>query len=214
MAAPWNRGVQVRVIGELHGSETNNVMNFATNTVFTDNAGGELRDALLALGNAVLVCIRETLLPGVTSDWKVSRVEIRPIFPAAGDPVEVPALATDVGEGPPTNVSFAASLVRVRTGIGGRRGRGRWFLPPPGDANITASDIDPATLVILAQFLACLAQKFIGATATTPWRVGVLSRTDAGPTLANFDAGFREATTLLTVATCAKIGSRKKGIGS
>lgn len=212
MAAPWGSGAQARIIGEMHGSQTVNVLNFGTNEQVLD--AGQLDTILLQLAQALFDCVRETFLPAVTSDWKLVRVEAQRIYPVLSDPVVVTGISTDVGELGVASTSFIASLVNIRSGIGGRRGRGRMFLPPAGEPQIANSDIDGPTLLLIAAFLACLATKFMGTTPSTDWRLGVLSRTDLAGSIGNFDSAFRVATSLNPVATCASLRSRKKGRGA
>jgi hypothetical protein len=211
MAAPWAGGAECRIVGEIHGSRTVNVVHFATNTLGSD--AGAVNDLLLELAQAMLDCAIETLLPAVTSDWKLLFTDARAIYPNPTDPIVATAPADSVGELSATSVSFASSLVHIRTGGGGRRGRGRMFLPPPGEAQITASDMDPGTLLLITAFLTCIAGKFLGADPETNWRLGVLSRANLGGVLGNFDNAFREATNLNPVATLAVMGTRKKGRG-
>jgi hypothetical protein len=212
MAAPWARGAEVRIVGKLHGQDCVNVWTMATNQTVSD--GAQLDALLLALAQAMADCVVEFLLPAVTSDYTFVQCDARAIYPTPSDPVIVSGTPAQVGELGPTSVSFAASLVNIRTGIGGRRGRGRKFLPPAGEANITTSNLDEPTLVLLAAFLSCVAAKFIGSGATAPWRIGVLSRTDLTALGGNFDNSFREATQLSPVALVANLSSRKVNRGS
>lgn len=207
----WARGAEVRIVGEMHGSRTQNVFHFGTDEVANDT--GALNTLLLQLAQAMMQCVRETLLPAVTQDWKCVHVEAQEIFPVLSDTIIETALNTDVGALGPTSVSFAASLVNVRTGLGGRSHRGRKFLPPPGEAQITASDIDDATLLLIAAFLACVAEKFMGNAPTSNWHFGVFSRKLAGGLLANFNTGFSLVTSMNPVADLATMRSRKKGRG-
>lgn len=212
MAAPWVAGAQGRIIGEMHGVQTVNVMHFATNDQIDDQ--GDLDTILLALAEAMLECVIETLLPAVTQDWRAVRCDAKRVYPVQSDPIVATAQPNAVGTLGPTSVSFASSLVNVRTGGGGRSGRGKIFLPPAGEAQISASVIDGPTLVLIAAFLTCVAGKFLGVSPETPWRFGVLSRLQAGANNANFNAAFRIATSLNPVADVAKMGSRKKGHGA
>lgn len=207
MPAPWVAGAQARIIGEIHGQETVNVLNFATNSAIADQ--GALDTLLLQLAAALLDCAVTTLIPAVTQDWKVIRCDARRISPTPSDPIIATANAGEVGDLSATSVSFAASLLNVRTGSGGRRGRGRIFLPPAGEAQIANSAIDAGTLTALAAFAACLAGKFIGPSATTDWRLGVLSRKNLTSTGGTFDNSFREATSLNPVAKVSCLRSRK-----
>lgn len=212
MPAPWVAGAEARIVGELHGQQCINVFHFATNEQILDE--GALDTILLALATGLLQCAVEKLLPAVTSDYKLIQCDAKRIAPAPSDPIIATAEAGAVGTRGPTSVSFAASLINKRTGGGGRRGRGRMFLPPAGEADITASAIDNATLLLLTEFATCLAQKFLGVGATTPWRLGVYSRTNDIATGGTFDNSFREVTSLNPVADVAKIGSRRKGRGA
>jgi len=212
MPAPWVAGAQCRIIGEIHGQQTVNVMHFATNDAILDE--GELDTILLALATAMLECVVETLLPAVSSDWKVVQCDARRIYPTPSDPILATADAGSVGELSASSVSFASSLVSVRTGGGGRRGRGRVFLPPPGEAEVSSSAIDAGTLALITAFCACVAGKFMGVGATTPWRLGVYSRKNDSETGGTFDNSFRLATSLNPVANLAVMSSRKKGHGN
>lgn len=212
MPAPWTAGAQARINGTLHGQQTVNVLNFATNSVILD--AGALDTLLLQLAQALLECAQSTLLGAVTSEWNLVSVDAKRIYPATSDPILATGDPFDVGTMGVTSVSFAASLLSIRTGAGGRRGRGRVFLPPPGEAQITSSKLDSATIAAIAAFAACLAGKFMGVSPTTDWRLGVLSRVTAGPTLSAFDTGFRLATSLNPVANMAVMRSRRVGHGS
>lgn len=212
MAAPWVAGAQARIHGELHGQQTVNVLNFATNSSILD--GPALDALLLALAQALLDCVITTLLPAVTVDWRAVSCDAKRIYPVVSDPIIATAAAGQVGTRGVTSVSFAASLLSLRTGGGGRKGRGRLFLPPPGEAEIAQSSIDAPTLAAIAAFAACLAGKFTGASPSTAWRLGVLSRVTAGPTLAAFDTGFRQVTQLSPVQDVACMRSRRKGHGA
>lgn len=211
MPSPWAAGAQVRVIGEMHGQTTINVLNFATNTVVNDDPNGLA--LLKALAMAVKECVENNLLPAVTSDWKLVRTDAKKISPTVGDAIDSDAPNSTDGTLSPTSVSFSASLMRISTGGGGRSGRGRLFLPPPGEAEIASSDIDGPTMILIAQFLACVAAKFIGGAATTPWRFGVLSRKKVDNVLPSFDNRFREAVSLSASPVVSCIRSRKKGHG-
>lgn len=212
MAAPWAGVAQLRIIGELHGQETVNVMHFATNETITDTDA--VATLLLQLANAMLECVIESLLPAVTADWKAVRVDAKLIYPTVSDPVVATADAGSVGELGATEVSFASSLVNIRTGGGGRRGRGRIFLPPAGEANITASSLDSGTLTLITAFCLCVAGKFMGSGATTDWLLGVLSHKTLTGTGGTYNNAFRIATNLNPVADVAVMRSRRKGHGA
>lgn len=211
MAAPWVAGAQARIIGVIHGQQTVNVMHFATNDAIEDE--GALDTILLALATAIGECVVDTLLPAVSQDWTFQKADARRIYPTPSDPIIYTAPGGSVGELGVSSVSFAASLLNIRTGGGGRRGRGRVFLPPAGEAQIANSAIDGPTLVLLAAFAACVATKFMGADPDTPWHLGVYSRKNDSEVGGTFDNSFRVATQLSPVANVAVMGSRKIGHG-
>jgi len=211
MPAPWSFAAQVRIVGSLHGQTTINVLNFATNEVVIDDPNGLA--LLKALANSVAQCVESALLPALTSDWRFVKVDARKIHPTLGDEVDADPPNDNEGQLAPTEVSFAATLVSIGTGGGGRSGRGRIFLPPAGEAQIANSEIDGPTMILIATFLACIAGKFIGQAASTPWRLGVLSRKKVNNVLPSFDTRFREALSLVAKPTVAVLSSRKKGHG-
>lgn len=212
MPAPWVAGAQARIIGEIHGQQTVNVMHFATNDQIADE--GALDTILLQLATAMLDCVITVLLPAVTSDWRAVRCDAKRIYPVESDPQIATADAGSVGQLSATSVSFASSLVNIRTGGGGGRGRGRVFLPPPGEAQVSNSSIDPGTLTLITAYLTCVAGKFMGASPSTAWRLGILSRKRLTEVGGNFDNAFRIATSLNPVADLAVMRSRRKGHGA
>jgi len=211
MAAPWAAGAVARIVGRLHGQDCINVFHFGTNAQGFDVQNPDA--LLLELAQALLDCALTTLLPAVTQDYTLVQCDAALIHPVKGDPVLATANAGAVGELGPTEVSFAASLMNIRTGGGGRRGRGKKFLPPPGEANITASSLDPATGALLVQFGLCLAGKFLE-NATTSWRLGVYSRTNDNAVNGTFDNSFRVATSFNFSTSMAVMRSRRVHFGA
>lgn len=212
MPAPWASIAEGRIVGRLHGVETVNVFHFGTNTVVNDPP--QLDQLLLQIAAALLECTRDTLLPAVTSDWTLVQCDAQRLYPALSDPVIDTGLPADVGALGPTSVSFAASLLNLRTGIDGRRGRGRKFLPPPGEPQVAQSDIDGPTLALIAAFAVCLGSKFIGNNPATDWRLGILSRADLEEIGGTFDNSFRQVVSINPVVRLAVLRSRKVGRGS
>lgn len=207
MAAPWARGARVVIKGRIHGQQTNNVLNFATNTVVND--GPNLEVLLLALANAVLACVVDQLLPSISQDWTFEQVTAQAFYPDHSDPVVATPPANTKGTADPTNVSFCSTLVNVRTGGGGRRGQGKMFLPPCGDNQIADSTISQPGLDSVVDFLLCIAGKFVGAGATEQWRYVIYSRTNDNEVGGTFDNSTREVTQMTPNQIAAKLGSRK-----
>lgn len=217
MAAPWSLGAQVRINGKIHGQDCINVLHFASNEIESDVSPPS--PLLTALVEAVLECVIETLLPAVTQDYTIVDVEGRFVYNAGGsplgsDPVVATAPPASVGELGPTSVSFASSLVNLRSGVGGRSGRGKMFLPPPGESNITNSLMDSGTADLLVDFLTCMAGKFLGTSPTTVWRWVIFSRTLAGGTFSSWDVATFIVSQMTPVQRISVLARRKIGRGN
>lgn len=203
---------RVRIIGEIHGSETVNVIHFArfNSDVDLDTLLGKLQ----TLAQQVVTCVLDNLMIGVSSDWTFRRVEAQGVSPIATDAQSAQAPAGTNGGGTSQGVTIAASLVQVRSGRDGRKGRGRIFLPPAGEASIANGEWDAVWLLALTNFMLCLSEKFGVNGGTEEWKIGVLSRKDfkaVGGTVAN---SFRPATQLAPQALAASMRTRKKGVGA
>lgn len=207
----WTAGAEARIIGKLHGQDCINVMHFATVNEILDQTG--LDTLLNQLAEALSDCVRTALLPAVTSDYTWIGCDARRIHPTKSDPIVATANAGEIGERGPTSVSFASSLVNLRTGGGGRRGRGKKFFPPPGEDDITGSSLDPDLVALLIPFLTCLAGKFLE-NATTPWRLGVYSRTNDNEVGGTFDNSFRVVTQMTPSVHMAVMRSRRVALGA
>lgn len=215
MPAPWNAHAVATINGTIHGQETVNVLHFATNASITDQPFPH--PLLLELAEKLLECAVETLLPAVTQDWTLVKTRasfVGTVVPSLSpDFVEATAPGGSVGELSSTSVSFAASGVDLKTGHNGRRGRGRMFLPPPGESEMSASAIDNATLLLIAAFLTCMAGKFLGSSPESVWRWGVYSRKIGNGIFGNFDAAFSVIGQASPRASSFVIGRRKVGRG-
>lgn len=213
MPAPYAGIARARIIGRNHAGQTVNVCHFATNIVGYDAANPA--DALTRLATALLECVRDALLPAVPSDWRLIKITAQGIGPTLSDEVEVQALGTDIGEGTASDVSFAAQLLSLKTGKGGRSKRGRMFCPPPPEDGVTESALTPGQVALLAAFAACLATKFLTPNGTQDdWRLAVLSRKLLAANNNNFDLAVTEVTTITANSLVATMRSRKFGKGS
>jgi len=202
---------ECRIVGTLHGSECINVFHLDTPLAVNDSDPNAM---LLVLAAAMLDCAIQTLLPAVTQNYRLVHVDAKRLYPDKSDPVIATAPVDSIGQLGPTSVSFAASLANIRTGGGGRQGRGKKFFPPPGEAQVADSVMDEPTLELLTAFLSCLAGKFLGANKTTDWRLGVLSTTHLKTLGGSYPNSFRIATQLSPTATLAVMRSRKVGKGA
>lgn len=202
--------IQAVVRGFVQGQDYRNVLHFGTDAGVND---ADYSAILAALGLAIMQCFTEVLLPELPSTCGVDHVGCKRIFPALTDEV---LNATGAGVGGTATAglpSFVATKMEIRTGGGGRRNRGRIYLFPPTEADTTDSFLAQAGNDLFAAFITCLAGKFIGAGATTPYRLGVLSRKSIseGQTI---QQAWKPATSLTVSNTLAIMGRRKQGVGS
>ncbi len=203
---------RVRIIGEIHGSQTVTVLHFARFNSDVDLA--TLLGKLQVLAQNIVTCALDNLMLGISSDWTFKRVEAQGVSPLATDPQIAQAPAGTNGGGTAQGATIISSLVQVRSGRDGRKGRGRMFLPPAGEASIALGEWDAVWLLALTNFCICLAEKYGEPGGTEEWKLGILSRKDfkaVGGTVAN---SFRAATQLAPQALAASMRTRKKGIGS
>jgi len=207
------RILEARIKGELHGSQTINVIHFGSNEAAADNEA--LVALMVQLATAIILCAIQQLIPAATSDWTLVGVDVKQLHPAVSDPIEVAADAGTVGEAGTVNTSFEAILMRRKTGGGGRKGRGRNFLPPPGDVHLANSLLSAGSSAnFYSGFIQCLTAKFLGSGATENYRIGVLSRTWLKTHPSDFDTAFRECTELAIEQRVSCLRSRKLGHGA
>lgn len=196
---------KITVVGQIHGQETNNVQHYRFTSEESTFAG---------IAAAIFDCIRTVLLPGLSNEWRVIEIRGKKLFPQATDESVIAALSTDVGglntEGLP---SYCAALVSIKTGLAGRRNRGRFYLAGVPETGQTGSRLTNGELAIIVAFAACLANKFIVANNDFPYRLGVLSRKNVqgGASIGN---AFRDGTVLTTTNVMATMRRRKIGVGS
>lgn len=204
--------IRARLIGSIHNSQTVNVMHFGTNTNSVDIPDWNSR--IQALCQAIVQCAVTHLLPVVSSDWTFQRVEAQLFHPIELDPVQAQVPLPNVGQGGPQGVTIAASLIQLRTGRDGRRGRGRLFLPPAGEANIAGGNWDAAWLAALTAFCLCLANNFGEPGGSSDFKLGVFSRKDAAALGGSVSGAFRDLVQLSPQALAASMRTRKVGRGS
>lgn len=198
--------VQVVVKGQLHGQETNNVLHFGA-------TGLEPNYAQLLLD--IIDCIFTALRPALTEEWSLTMCTARQLWPVKLDPIEqIPPQAT-AGTGLPGGVSFSAYLVRIRTGLGGRTNRGRFYIAGTVENDVNLSRLTDAGLARLVTFVNCMIGKFISAEGSTKaFEIGVLSRKELAAVGATHQTAFTEAKNLVPVREVASMRSRKIGHGN
>jgi hypothetical protein len=207
MPKPFNSVGQVTIEGVLHGQQTVNVLHFGANTP-EPNWNQLIAD--------ILDCITTALKPATSSEWTLTKLTHRVLFPQLGDPSDhFPGVAI-AGTGLPSETSFSANIIQIRTGLGGRRHRGRMFL-----AGVIANDVQQSRLTDnglakVVAFAACMASKFVrnpGILDNPPFEIGVLSRTTAKEQGNTIETGFTPATNLIAQRVVGVMRSRRIGHG-
>lgn len=207
---PFANIAQAVLKGKVDGQDYRNVMHFGSDVTGWD---ADPNAILILLAQAVMQCAVSVLLPGLSNQISFEGVSAKRIFPAITDEVFD---ATDAGPGEVAGQalpSFCSMLIDVKTGGGGRRNRGRMFLPPPLETNAANSLLDSTGLALAAAFAACMAGKFLGAGGTTDWEIGVLSRKAVSEGSA-INVAFKSATSLTAKPLISVQRRRKIGVGS
>jgi hypothetical protein len=213
MAGPYNAGIRARIVGKISGQDCIQVLHFGVNVPWVVDTV-TVNNRLKELANAIHDCIVSTLLPASANNYTYNFTECKAIFPNESDFVPNDNIAPDVGAQGEQGVLVGSQLVEVLTGGGGRRGRGRNFWPPAAEVNALAGQWNPAALVLIAAFCACMAGKFMEPNPTTDFRFGVYSRTTDDELLNDFSSSFREAIALRPSSIIATMGTRKLNRGS
>jgi hypothetical protein len=204
------RVFEVVIKGSQEGAAYRNVLHFRPEATVTDP---NLIPHLLALAVAVGECFASALKPHLADEFVYVGTEARQIFPAVTDPQADATGAGVGGVGVGTLPSFNSMLVEKRTNGGGRRGRGRMFLPAPTEGDADGSSLAQDGIDHVTAFLTCLAGKFIGAGATADNLLVLLSKAEVagGASIGN---AVRDVTQLVPKTKVACLRRRKVGVGS
>jgi len=204
---------EARVVGRIHGQETINVWHFGSDSEAADQPALVL--LMTQLAQAIIECVIDFWLPACTSDWTLEGCDVRRRFPNPSDPIEVSAPLNSVGQRQPVNTSFETVLLRLRTGLAGKSNRGRKFMPPPGDADITNSVLTSQPVNdFMTQFLDCMRGKFIAPGATTPFRMLIVSQKSLKNQPANWNLATNAVNQMNIEQGVTHLHSRKVGVGS
>lgn len=206
------RYLEARIIGQMHGSETINVLHFGSDEPAANNDA--LVQVLIALANAIIFCAINQLAPASSVDWTLIGVDVRQLSPVMTDPVLLAAPAGTVGGRGTINASFESILMRKKSGLAGKSHRGRAFLPPPGDGDLLNSLLQAgAANDFYSGFLTCLANKFFVPNHTEPFTLGILSKKKLKDVPGDFANAFTNVNALSIDQKLTSLRSRKLGVG-
>lgn len=206
MPPPYVTVAQVVVDGLLFGQQTNNVFHFGTNIAPTP-------DPMDLLSN-LETHIRTLWRPATGSDWTVSRLTFRIIYPALLDEVERipnPAIAaTGLPAIPGTN----AAIVALRTGLGGRTHKGRFFGPAVIGNDVQNGKFTDTGLAKWQAVADDLVVRYKEGGTEGNWVMVVLSRKNANAPGGNIGAASQPITVAVARRIIGVLRRRKVGVGS
>lgn len=137
--------------------------------------------------------------------------EIYPLPLDAAFATPATAVATGGSGSPPP--SYCAIVFQLRTGFANRRKRGRFFMGGLWGFQHNGSVVNPAAYVLLQNFINNMSGALLGASPSTGYRLGVLSRATAGHTYPLNPAGFTPVTAISYTTVLGVQRRRKKGVG-
>lgn len=202
---------QVTIKGKIDNQDYRNVLHFGSDVTGFDTDPNVI---LLALAVAAFDCFVTILLPELGSNVRLDGASAKRIFPAVTDEVFNADGAGVGGLTQNTLPAFCSQQIDVKTGGGGRRNRGRIFLPPPTEATQAQGTLDTTGLALLTEFCQCFVGKFLGVAGTSEWQFGVLSRAAIEKDNAAINVAFKPATSITPVGLVAVQRRRKIGKGS
>lgn len=212
MPTPAQQGdkFQVRIVGDIEGTETNNVLHFM--------AGTPVDDVELRLIQALVECIVTNLLPVTSSSWSLRQLVWQQCAPTLGvQHIYIPPEAGPGGGPAAALPSYCSAVVSIRTAMGGPSKRGRMYLPGIPEAATTISTLDSgnAFWTGLVAFVVCVGTKFIlgDVAPANAFQLMVYSRKLGGSQMPYAPNGFQPVTSMHAVQQLGTTRSRKLGVG-
>lgn len=203
---------EVTIMGKINGEDYRNRIHFATTTAEFDTNGITL---LTALATEVSAAFVSGFLAALSDEFSFQGVRAKRVFPALSDEVEVVSDAGPGGVAANALPSFNSMLVHKKSGKGGRKGRGRMYLPPPLETHTEKGKLLPAGLAVIEQLLDGLRAAFLGDAGSSQWVIGVLNRVyDNSTPPNNTDNNWFPSAQLLADDVVSRQGRRKIGKGS
>lgn len=167
---------QVKMRGQIEGQETNNIWYFHSNTGDTD-----VETHLIIV---LAQCFITTLLPALSSAFKVVDFAWKKVYPTLGPEYVTIPTGTLVGAAGASEPSFVSIVTSVKSTEGGRSKRGRFYLAGVPEAATLGSALDTGSALWTAYlaFLACIVTNFVAGDppASESWQMEILSRKIGG----------------------------------
>jgi hypothetical protein len=202
---------QVRLVGEIHGQKTVNVLHF--------RAPGAVDDITVRLILVLVNCFITHLKPVLSADFTLK--EVRYQFMTTDPPgiEHIDPVVGGTGAGSGTSLpSFCSAVIDIRSAIGGGSGRGRMSLAGIAEDQSIDSGLDPAGPLYagLVNFVACVATAFIhlGTPPANALQWVVYSRKLGGAKVPYTIAGASDVVNASVKTQIGTINSRKIGRGA
>jgi len=191
-----------------------------TNNVWWFWALNDIDDVTQRLAQAVWECIRDNLIPVVSSAWRLEKITYQRVAPSLGNEEVFIPITNLIGEGNAAALpSHESVVVSLRTAEGGRSKRGRFYLPGIPEVATQGSTLDPAHAFWLGVvgFCVCMAGKHVIDPTAVPansFQWCVFSRKLGGTIAPLNDAGFTKITGIVPQPLLGTTRSRKIGRGA
>lgn len=209
---PFNDIFRLRLYGRLHGSQMVNVMHFVQ-----DDVSPALGAQDLATDFATNM--KTTLQGRASNQLSFEYVEVESIVPYAGGPFQSAFPANTLGAQTEAAISATlAEVISIYTSRGGRRGKGRIYLPGAPALSIANAHNglwQPAQTTRTQTLATALATRYMSVLAgpVGRWRLGVWSRA-MGPAHPPWTSDQFVRATSLTVRTTIRTQRRRQlGVG-
>jgi hypothetical protein len=206
-----NDAWQVRIVGEIEGQETNNILHFSNAT-----ADADVETHLILV---LAACFITHLLPVSSSAWKLVKLVWKRVFPTLSNEFTTIPTGTLVGGGSAAALpSYASVVLSLRTLQGGKSHRGRMYLPgvPESATLVSSLDTSNAYWTAVLAFANCLVTNFgVGdPPGGDQYQLQIYSRKLGGSTFPYGNAGFTPVSAINAVQQLGTTRSRKVGRGS
>jgi len=206
---PFNDIYRLRVYQACHGAQVVNVMHFVQDDPIPTRGA-------LELAQDYLTNMSTSMRGRASQNVSFQYVEVQSIVPFVGGPaiVNFPGGTTGSVSGSAVSATLA-EVITIYSQRGGRRGRGRLFLPPPETSGASASGglWLPAQTTKTTAFAVALAARYIDATKPIGWALGVWSKA-SGPQFPPWTTSQFARATGLTVRTTIRTQRRRQvGVG-
>lgn len=178
-------------------------------TVRTRNGGILDEDIALTIRQEIV----RRFLPRQTDELTCDIISVQEIFPVPTDPHELAVAESGSIEGDPLPTAMAV-VMAMKTGLGGRRNRGRKYLSAVPEADVEASRLTAARLADWQGAANLVMAYFAPGNALANLDLGVLHRVNAGAPVPLSADSFVPVTSLIVRPVLGTMRSRIPGHGN